>query len=308
MDRRAFLGTLGLLATPRHADAQPAGKVWRIAFLMTTLPLAPAGQEPSFAPLYERLKELGWMQGRDFVIERRAYGDRLDRIPGLATDLIRTGVDVFVVTGAADAIRVQEVTHTIPIVAWGAGDLVEAGAAISLTTPGRNVTGIQTLQPELASKHLSLLKEIIPRVSRVGYLFRPSTLSPKGQTPQLGGSDVAVLRNAETGGKALGIALQIVTVHEADELAFDAFKTQRAQAVVIVRNQFMGLHLKTLADLAMKNRLPTISDMSTLPAQGGLIFYGFDIRDTLRSTAGIIDKILRGARVSEIPIQQATTF
>jgi putative tryptophan/tyrosine transport system substrate-binding protein len=177
-----------------------------------------------------------------------------------------------------------------------AGDIVEMGLAVSLARPGGNVTGIQTLQPILVPKHLSLLKEAIPRLSRAGVLFA--------------GSYAAALREAQAGGKALGITLQIVTVHDADELegAFSAFRVQRAQGVVLVRNAFMGVHIDTLVDLALKHRLPTISDIASLAARGGLMSYGYVIRDAERSAADIVDKILRGAKASEIPIQQATTF
>jgi putative ABC transport system substrate-binding protein len=186
--------------------------------------------------LFERPRELGWVYGRDFVVEDRAYGDEIERVPDLAAELIRTGVDIFVVSGAADPVRVQRVTKTIPIVAWGAGDLVAAGAATSVARPGGNITGIQTLQPELTPKQLSLLKEAIPGLSRAGILFR------RAPTSKVLSSDDPVLREVEVAGKALGIALQIVTVRSADELgrAFAAFSAQRAQAVIIVRDQFMG--------------------------------------------------------------------
>jgi len=246
--------------------------------------------------LSERLRELGWVYGRDFVVEQRAFGDRIERIPDLAAELIHTGVDIFVVEGAGDARRVQQVTHTIPIVTLRAGDLVEAGLAASLARPGGNVTGIQTLQPQLAAKHLSLLKEAIPRLSRAGILLE--------------GSYEAFLREAESGGKTLGIALQIVSIHGPDELgrAFSAFQAKRDQAVVVVRQPYLSTHAKTLMDLALKHRLPTISDTTRLAGQGGLMSYGFNHREIIRSAAEIVDKILRGAKAGEIPIQQETTF
>jgi putative ABC transport system substrate-binding protein len=206
-------------------------------------------------------------------------------------------VDVFVVEGAYDARRVQQVTHTIPIVTLRAGDIMEAGLAASLARPGGNVTGIQTLQPQLAGKHLSLLKEAIPRLSRSGILFGGSVYD-------------AFLREAEADAKALRIALQVVTVPGPDQLAvaFSSFDAGRAQAIVVVRSAYLTTHLKTVTDLALKHRLPTISDSSGLASRGGFMSYGYSLRDTVRSAADIVDKILRGARASEIPIQQATTF
>jgi putative ABC transport system substrate-binding protein len=290
----AVVITLNLLLAPLAVDAQQTGKVYRIGLIGSgTPPPAPTDQG---SLLSERLRELGWVYGRGFVVEQRAYGDQIERTPDLAAELIRTGVDIFVVEGAADAVRVQQVTHTIPIVTLRAGDIVKAGLAASLARPGGNVTGIQTLQPDLAAKHLSLLKEAIPRLSRSGLLLE--------------GSYEAFLREAESGGKTLGITLQIVSIHGPDELerAFSAFHAQRAQAVVVVRQAYLSLHAQTVVDLALKHRLPTISDNPGLAARGGLMSYGFSFRETTRSAAEIVDKILRGAKVGEVPIQQATTF
>jgi putative ABC transport system substrate-binding protein len=296
MTRRTLLVALagGILAAPLAAEAQLAGKVYRIGLIGSGAPPPPPADQGSM--LSERLRELGWVYGRDFVVEQRTFGDRIERIPDLAAELIRTGVDIFVVEGAGDARRVQQVTHTIPIVTLRAGDLVEVGLAASLARPGGNVTGIQTLQPQLAAKHLSLLKEAIPRLSRAGILLE--------------GSYEAFLREAESGGKTLGIALQIVSIHGPDELerAFSAFQAKRAQAVVVVRQPYLSTHAKTLMDLALKHRLPTISDSLSLPGHGSLMSYGFSFRETTRSAAEIVDKILRGAKASEVPIQQATMF
>jgi putative ABC transport system substrate-binding protein len=306
MDRRAFLGTLGLLAVPLATEAQ-AGKVYRIGLIASGTPLPPPAGQGSL--LSERLRELGWVYGRDFIVEQRPYGDQMARIPDLAAELMHTGVDIFVVEGAADAARVQQVTHTIPIVTLRAGDVVNAGLAASLARPGGNVTGVQTLLPEMAAKELSLLKEAIPRLSRAGVLFETSYL--------------AALREVESAGKTLGIAVQVESIRGADgrdtpfpdtqmsravEKAFSAFQAKRAQAVVVVRSQYLSTHRKTVADLALKHRLPTISDSAGFAAQGGLMTYGFNFREAVRSAAEIVDKILRGAKAGEIPIQQAMKF
>jgi putative ABC transport system substrate-binding protein len=297
MNRRTFLSalTLGTLAAPLAGEAQQAGRLYRIGLIESGTQSPPLTNRGSLL-LSERLQELGWVSGRDFVLEHRWYGDQQDRIPNLAAELIRTGVDVFVVEGFTDARGVQQVTRTIPIVTLRAGDIVKAGLAASLAKPGGNITGIQTLQADLAAKHLSLLKEAIPRFSRAGILLE--------------GSYDAFLLEAGSGAKTLGIALQIVSIHGADELAraFSAFQAQRAQAVVVVRQAYLSLHAQTVVDLALKHRLPTISDNPGLAARGGLMSYGFSFRETTRSAADIVDKILRGAKVGEVPIQQATTF
>jgi putative ABC transport system substrate-binding protein len=290
----AVVVIVSLVLAPLAADAQQTGKIYRIGLIGSgTPPPAPTDQG---SLLSERLRELGWVYGRDFVVEQRAYGDQIERTPDLAAELIHTGVDIFVVEGASEAARVQRVTHTIPIVTLRAGDIVKQGLAASLVRPGGNVTGIQTLQQDLAAKHLSLLKEAIPRLARAGILLE--------------GSYETFLREAESGAKTLGIALQIVSIHGPDELerAFSAFQAQRAQAVVVVRQAYLSLHAQTVVDLALKHRLPTISDNPGLAARGGLMSYGFSFRETTRSAAEIVDKILRGAKASEVPIQQATTF
>jgi putative tryptophan/tyrosine transport system substrate-binding protein len=168
MDRRAFTGTLAgcLFAAPIAAEAQQPGKVYRIGSITDVVTPTPVGQ----GPFYDRMRELGWVYGRDYLVERRVSGDQVARIPDLATELIRWGADVFIVTGVPQAQRVQQVTRTLPIVSWTAGDLVASGLVASLTRPGGNVTGIQMLTVHLPGKHLSLLKDIIPRLSRVGIL------------------------------------------------------------------------------------------------------------------------------------------
>ena len=302
MERRTFLAVVSsLLAAPCAGRAQQAGKIHRIAFIASGTPQTSVEQ----GPFFERLQELGWAYGRDVVAERRAYGEQMDRVPDLAADLMQRGpVDVFVVEGATEAGRVQEVTREIPIVATRAGDLVEAGLAASLARPGGNVTGIQTLQPQIAAKELSLLKEVIPRLTRSGMLFFDS--GSRGVGP----IGLAFRREAEAGAKALGIALQNVTIHGADELeaAFAAFQLERAGAVVVMRSQFLSTHQQALVDAALKHRLPTISELPRFAMQGGLMAYGFDFRESQRSAAEIVDRILRGTKAGEIPVQQVTKF
>jgi putative ABC transport system substrate-binding protein len=286
--------TLSLLLAPIAVEAQQAGRLYRIGLIESGMPAPPPIDQGSL--LSERLQELGWVYGRDFVVEHRSFGDQLERVPALAAELIRTGVDIFVVEGFTEAARVQQVTHTIPIVTLRAGDIVKAGLAASLAKPGGNVTGIQTLQAELAAKQVSLLKEAMPRLSRLGVLVY--------------GTYPAVLSELETAGKTLAISLQVESIRGGDELAraFSAFHARRAQAVLVVRNQYLSTYLRTVVDLALKYRLPTISDTAGLARQGGLISYGYSFRETVRSASETVDQILRGAIAGETPIRQATTF
>jgi ABC-type uncharacterized transport system substrate-binding protein len=299
MERRTFLAGMagGLLAAPLAAEAQQAGKVYRIGSILEVMPSNPVGR----GPFFDRLRELGWVYGQNYLFERRVFGDQIDRIPDLAAELIRWGADVFLVTGVPQAVRVQQVTRTIPIVSYTAGDLVAAGLAASLAKPGGNVTGIQNLTVHLPGKHLSLLKEIVPRLSRAGILRSESDYP----------SEVfaAYIREAEADAKALRIQLHIPTVRgEVDfEAAFAAFRHEGAQAILVLRSPVVVAHLKTVAALALKHRLPAICD-AFIAESGGLMSYGVNQTELLRSIADITDKILRGVKASEIPIQQPTTF
>ncbi len=292
MDRRTFLATIagGLLAAPLGAEVQQLGKVYRIGSIVEVMPSNPVGE----GPFYDRMRELGWVYGRDYVTERRAYGDQLERIPDLAAELIRWGVDIFLVAGSAQAGRVQQVTRTIPIVVL-AGDLIAGGRATSLARPSGNVTGIQTLGFQFAGKHLSLLKEIIPSFSRAGILWT-------GLDPAL---FAVFIQEAEASAKVLNVQLQ--SSAEEFAAAFATFQRDRAQAILVLRSPVVAAHFKTVAALALKHRLPTICD-GLLASEGGLMTYGVDLSEAFRSLADTTDKIFRGAKTSEIPIQQPTTF
>jgi ABC-type uncharacterized transport system substrate-binding protein len=305
VERRAFIGTMtgGFLAAPLAAEAQQAAKVYRIVSIVDVMPSNPVGQ----GPLFDRLRELGWVHGQNVLYERLAYGDHIERIPDLAAEAMRSGVDIFIVSGSIVSRRLQQVTRTIPIVASSAGDLVQGGLAASLARPGGNVTGVQTLLPETSGKNLALLKEVIPTLSRSGVLIG-----------ELGVSDAELrsitfgpmLREAETSGRALGVSLQIVGVHSVKDFAaaFAAFRHERAQALLVLRSVFTFTYSKIIADLALKHRLPAIADIPGFVRDGGLLSYGFDLPEALRLLAESIDQILRGTPASEVPIRQVRTF
>jgi putative ABC transport system substrate-binding protein len=297
IDRRAFIVTLaGLLAAPLAAEGQQPGKVWRIGAIFDIPGDRPVGQ----GWFYDRMRELGWVYGQNFLLERRIYGDQYERIPDMASELIRWGADVLYVPGAKSAALVQQVTRTIPIVSVAATDLVAAGLAASLARPGGNVTGVQTQTTQVGSKHLSLLKEAIPRLSRVGLVISPEYLLPRN----------AYVQEAEAGATALNVQLRIVAIQGVEEVeaAFAAFRHERREAIVLARSATITTHIKTIVALALKHRLPTISDLPQLVTEGGLMAYGVSWPEMFRSVADIIDKIFRGAKASEIPIRQVTTF
>ena len=304
ISRRAFLrAAAGGVLAPLATEAQPAGKVWRIVSIVDVMPSNPVGQ----GPLFDRLRELGWVHGQNILYERLAYGAHIERIPDLAAEAMRSGVDIFIVTGSIVSRRLQQVTRTIPIVTSMAGDLVQGGLADSLGRPGGNVTGVQTLLTEMSSKNLALLKEIIPTLSRSGVLIGELGVTEAELRSITFGP---MLREAETSGKTLGIRLQIVGVHHLEDFAaaFAAFRRERVQGLLALRSVFMFTHRKIIADLALKHRIPAISDIPGFVTDGGLVSYGFDLGEAARLLAETIDQILRGAKASEVPIRQVTTF
>jgi putative ABC transport system substrate-binding protein len=297
MDRRAFLSALSgsLLAAPLAVGAQQAGKVYRIGSFVQTMPPTPPGQ----GPLYDRMRELGWVHGQNYVVERGIEGDQFEHVHGLATEWLRSGVDMFLVSGVIVARRVQQVTRTIPIVTIAAGDLVAGGLATSLARPGGNVSGVQAVGPAVVAKEIELLKECVPGLSRVGVLTA-------GYDPAVMNSVEAV----EARAKALGIRLQFVSVSRLEDFAraFSTLRGGRAQGILVVRTPITSTYRKTLVDLALKHRLPAISEVEFFASDGGLLSYGFDLREAFRLVAETIAEILGGAQASEVPIRQVTTF
>ena len=311
MDRRRFLLTslAGALAAPLAGEAQQAakGKVYRIGLINPELP-TPA----RLGSFWDRMRELGWVPGQNVVIELRAFGTDVERVPEIANELIGLGTDVFLVGNAAMASRIRRETLTIPIVTTGAGDLVAAGLADTVARPGGNVTGLQVMQTELGGKHLSLLKEARPGLKRIGILAADFALSEAKMQASPQHPTKAWIHELRTRAPALGLQLQVVIVGEASggelERAFASFKSDRAQAIVVYGSNLGFTYRKTIADLALTHRLPTIClNIEWLPG-GYLMSYGWDRQINLRLAAEFVDKILRGAKAGDLPIQQPTTF
>ena len=311
VDRRRFLLTslAGAFAAPLAIEAQQAvkGKVYRVGFIWPETP-TPARQE-SF---WDRMRELGWVHGQNVVSEQRAFGADVERVPELARELIGLGTDVFLVVNANIAGRIRRETRTIPIVTTNAGDLVAAGLADSVARPGGNGTGLQVMATELGGKQLSLLKEALPGLKRVGILAADFGLSEANMQANPQGPTAVWIHDLRTRAAALGLQLQVVVVGEASggelERAFASFKSHRAQAIVVNGSSLVFSYRKTIADLALTHRLPTIHvDMDLLPG-GYLMCYGWDREANIRLAAEFVDKILRGAKAGDIPIQQPTIF
>jgi putative ABC transport system substrate-binding protein len=285
-----------LLAAPLAAEAQQAGKVYRVGFLS---PFSPSDAAPWHQAFLRGLRELGWVEGQNIRIEFRYAEGRNDRLPELATDLVRLRVDVIVASIQTDALAAQRATGTIPIVLAAAGDPIAGGLVKNLARPGGNITGLTQMAPELAGKRLELLKEVVPKLTRVGVLW-----NPKGTTSPL------AWKESQLPARALGLQLQSMEARSPNDFAkaLDDAVRAGAGALAIVPDPLFAGNLKRIADLAVKRRLPSIFHLREFADQGGLMAYGPDRADMFRRAATYVDKILKGARPSELPIEQPAKF
>ena len=290
---------LGVLSAPLAVGAQQAGKVYRIGYLGNSLPSMPDGSR--FHEVFRQgLRERGWVEGRNVAIEWRFAEGRMERLPGLAAELVRLKVDVIVTAAGAPAARaVKEATTTIPIVAIAVSDPVGQGLVASLARPGGNVTGLATLFPELAAKRLELLKEVLPRVSRVTVLLNAANPG-----------NVIILKGVEAAAQTLAVTLQSRDVRGLDDLeaAFARLSKERPDALMILDDPLLYYHRASVVDLAAKSRLPTMHPFRESVEAGGLIAYSASIFDLHRRAPEYVDKILKGANPGELPFQQPTRF
>lgn len=281
---------LGALA----ADAQQPAKVPRIGVLISGSPTTHRFIADAFR---QDLRELGYIEGQHISLEYRWSEGKLDRLPDLAAELVRLKVDVIVVGGTTAVRAAKQATSTIPIVVFGAGNLVGAGLVANLARPGGNITGTHDLSPELSSKRLELLKETVPKLSRVAVLWNRPESARK-------------LREIEAAARTFGMQLQPLEVRTPDEFqgAYAAMIRQRADALVIVMDSFTLFHRRKLVDLSVKSRLPMVCEASEFASDGCLIAYGPDRLDAIRKAAGFVDRILKGAKPGDLPIDQPSKF
>jgi putative tryptophan/tyrosine transport system substrate-binding protein len=297
VDRRRFLLTsvAGALAAPRAAEAQQTGKVYRIAFLGSTSPSGYASQMGAFRG---GLRDLGYVEGQNLVIEFRWAQGKNDRLPALAAELVRLKPDVLVTHGPPGALAAKRATDAIPIVVGVLGEAVAIGAVEGLARPGGNVTGLSFFVLELNAKRLEVLKEALPHLSRVGVLL-------KRDNPVNG----PLLGAMEDAAQALKIQLQSVEVRDPTDLenAVSALAKGQAGAIAVQEEAMLIAQAVRIADLAKKYRLPTVGFLEYARA-GGLLAYGVSFPDLWRRAAGFVDKILRGARPADLPVERATKF
>jgi ABC-type uncharacterized transport system substrate-binding protein len=301
MDRRAFFGTLagGLLAIPLAAQAQQAAKIARIGYLGTTLAAYPPNPQD---PFRQGLRDLGYVEGRNLVIEYRSAEGKYERLPALAAELVALKVDVIVAGGTPATLAAVQATRTLPIVFIGTADPVTSGLVASLARPGGNVTGLSVLAPELIGKCLELLTQAVPGVSRVAALWQP------GAVPER--TDKDMLKEAEAAARALGVRLQVVEARGPKDFdrAFSDMTRARAGALTVLPSNMFIIERSRLVDLAAKHRLPAVYPWREFVDVGGLMAYGPGLADLFRRAATYVDKILKGAKPGDLPVEQATKF
>ena len=288
--RRQFLVAVGaLLAVPLGPRAQPRTKPYRVGVL--------AGAPDQ--NLQHSLRELGYVEGRDVIFEVRDAEGKLERLDEMALDLVRLNVDVIVAPNPPAVLSVKRATATIPIVMMNTPDPVQLGFVASLARPGGNITGVTTLTGDLSVKQLELLKQAVPRASHVALLWNPDNPWHRSAVKQL-----------RSNGKSLGLFLQVLDVRGPDAFdgAFQAMASERAQAVLLLVDPMTYAHRLRLADLAIAHRLPMMSGPREYAVAGSLMSYWADRADLYRRVASYVDRILKGAKPSDLPIEQPTKF
>jgi len=294
-----FLALCSLLLAPCSAvEAQQTGKIFRIGFLD---PSTASGSAVLVDAFRQELGRLGWTEGKNFTIEYRFAEQKLERAPELAADLVRLKVDLIVVAGTVPATAAKRATSSVPIVMANVGDPVGAGLVASLARPGGNVTGLSGLSPELNTKRLEILKDAVPKLARVGLLT-------------LTGANIATdlqLKELRAAPLALKLKLEeIDTQLDAKSLenAFQSAKQKQVNAIMTTASPRFNAGRKRIVELADKNRLPAIYYQKEFVDEGGLMSYGVDYDDLYRRAAVYVDKILKGAKPADLPVQQATKF
>jgi putative tryptophan/tyrosine transport system substrate-binding protein len=294
MNKKILVSILAvvIVAFVHLAEAQRPKKVFRIGFLA-------GSSENNLRGLRQGLRELGYVEGKNITIDSRVAEGKFDRFPALAAELVLLKVDVIVTQGTPAATAAKNATSTIPIIMSGGTDPVATGLILSLARPGGNITGVTIMNEELAGKRLELLKETGPKVSRLGVLWNSAN-------PGV----AVVFKQTQSAAQELSLSLQSLEVKTVNDLqgAFDATTRSGVNGLVPLPAAPISNHLKLVADLAVKNRLPSIYDRSDFVEAGGLMSYGPNLPDMSRRAATYVDKVLKGANPGELPVERPTKF
>ena len=298
LHRREFITLLGgaAAAWPLAARAQRAGNVWRIGMLDTTSAALNAANVDAFR---EGLRQLGYIEGQNIVIEYRSADGRIERFPELAAEIVSRKVDVIVTRGTPAALAAKHATATISIIMAASGEPVGAGIVASLARPGGNVTGLSAFVTELTAKRIELLREVRPQIARIALLDNMSNLSVPAQWEEL-----------KRATRSLGIESQLLDVRRPEDLgrAFDAASSQRVDALAVGNDSVVIANRRRVAQLEVMHRLPAIYASREFVDAGGLFSYSVHYPDLYRRAATYVDKIFKGAKPAELPVEQPTKF
>jgi putative ABC transport system substrate-binding protein len=297
-NRRKLLVALGVsvVATPLSSFAQQQGKIWRVGFLWE-------GEQSDYVQYIDAvnagMRELGYVEGKDYAIEHRSAQNDLARLPALAAELIALKVNVIVPAGTSSAVAASKATREIPILIAIIGDPIGSGLADTLRRPGANVTGLTNLASELFTKRLDLLRQILPDMRRVGFLYNPDNAA-----------NVLGLKQFELGCTKLGFQSIRARVRKADEIAstFNALHREKAQGIIVTNASTNIAWRASIIEHAAKHRLPAVYGQNLFADSGGLLSYAANYPDLYRRTAAYADKIFKGAKPGDLPIEQPTKF
>ena len=300
MNRRdTVLALLALGAAPVVSFAQQQGKVWRVGFLASFV--RPASLDSNYLSAFVRgMRDLGYVEGKNLLIEWRFGDSKPELLPGLAAELVQSNMDVLVGAGVDSPLALQKLTTTIPIVMASAGDPVGFGLVKSLARPGGNITGISTITGELVAKRLELLLAMVPKASRVAVLMRSSA----------SGIGMKTLAQVQAAGKQRGVTILPVQAQTPQEIdaAFASMRQQKAGALLVFLNPFFQQQRAQIAELGAKHRLPSMTADRVYAEAGCLMSYGASLVDSLYRAATYVDKILKGAKPADLPVEQPTKF
>ena len=300
ISRRRFLTVVAITLAPMgaaaHAQeykAQQPGKVYRIGHISAAIP---DGSDPVWDAFVGKLRELGYVPGQNVVIERRVGEGRIEASQAAASELVRLKVDVIWVGGTPGAQAVKRVTSTVPVVFVAVGDPIGSGIVSSLSRPGGNITGLTHITKEVHAKRVQLVKELVPGASRIAVLAGPSS----GLT----------LTDTQAAAQALGLQVNVIEAHGPDELeeAFSRAARGRAQALIVLPDASFWARRERVGHLAAMNRLPTVFELKGYVSAGGLMSYGADLIEQVRRSAIYVDRILKGAKPADLPVEQPTKF
>jgi putative tryptophan/tyrosine transport system substrate-binding protein len=291
--RREFITLLGgTAAWPFAARAQPSGKVWRMGFIAHRY-------ESFYDALFERLRELGYVEGQNLLVERRYAEGHVERFQGIADEIVRLNVDVIIVVTTPAGLAAKRATTTIPIVHPAAIDPVGTGLVASLAHPGGNLTGVAVLNAELSAKRFELLQEIVPGLARAGVLW--NVANPANRL---------AWKDTEAAARALGVALQSYEVREPEDFegVYATIAQQRPDALHVLQDALTLQHRRQIIDFTLRSRLPSMFVGREWVLEGGLIAYGDRLPNRYRRAAELVDKIFKGAKPADLPVEQPTKF